>query len=66
MMRVSLPTLVTALPLARVPRLMVAHSRMVTLSPISTRVTSPSNFRSWGMAPTTAPGKTVQFFPIDT
>ena len=66
MMSVSLPTLVRHLPLALVPRLMVAHSRMVTRSPISTQVTSPSYLRSCGTAPTTAPGKTVQSQPIFT
>jgi len=34
---------------------------MVVLSPISTLVTSPSNFRSCGAAEMTAPGKILQF-----
>jgi hypothetical protein len=37
---------------------------MVLLSPISTVLYSPRNFKSCGIAPNTAPGKILQFFPI--
>src|SRR5690606_33472294 len=47
-----------------VPLLMVTHSLMVVLLPISTVDSSPWNFRSWGMADITAPGNILQFFPI--
>ncbi len=60
--RLLLPTMV--LPLAAVPRLMVTFSRMVLLSPISAVVSSPRNFKSWGIAPITAPGKMVLPFPM--
>src|SRR5690606_21475007 len=50
--------------LSFVPLLMVTHSRMVVLSPISAVVISPSNFKSWGSPEITAPGKILQFFPI--
>ena len=43
---------------------MVTHSRIVTLSPISTKVFSLLYFRSCGLADITAPGYIVQFFPI--
>ena len=57
-----LPT--TVFPLALVPLLIVTNSRIVVLSPISTVLSSPANFKSWGTAPITAPGKIVQFLPI--
>ncbi len=44
--------------------LMVTHSRMVVLSPITARVSSPLNFRSCGTAAITDPGKILQFLPI--
>ena len=43
---------------------MVTHSRMVTLSPISTYVFSLLYFKSCGFADITAPGNILQFFPI--
>ena len=46
------------------PRLIVTHSLIVVLSPISAVVSSPRYFRSWGIADITAPGKIVQFLPI--
>ena len=58
--RLLLPTMV--LPLAAVPRLTVTFSRMILLSPISAVLSSPLNFKSWGIAPITAPGKMV--FPL--
>src|SRR5512133_2085751 len=43
---------------------MVTNSRMVTLFPIFTIVSSPANFRSCGTAEITAPGNIRQFLPI--
>ena len=43
---------------------MVTHSLMMVPSPISAVVSSLSNFKSWGIAEITAPGKILQFFPI--
>src|SRR5690606_19226271 len=54
----------TVLYLSFVPRLMVTHSRIVVLSPISTVVTSPSNFKSCGSPEITAPGNILQLLPI--
>ncbi len=50
--------------LSFVPLLIVTHSLIVTLSPISTVVSSSSNFKSWGIAEITEPGKILQFLPI--
>ncbi len=62
MKRQLFPT--TVLPTDAVPRLTVAHSRIVVLSPISTVVSSPLNLRSCGIPDTTADGNILQFFPI--
>jgi len=43
------------LPVAVVPRLIVQYSRMTVPSPISTQVSSPWYFRSWGSFPITLP-----------
>ena len=43
---------------------MVTNSLITQLSPISTVVSSLSNFLSWGSEPITAPGKILQFLPI--
>ena len=51
-------------PEAIVPLLMVTHSLIVTLSPITASESSPPNFKSWGTAEITAPGKILQFLPI--
>ena len=51
-------------PEAMVPRFIVTHSRMVQLSPIMAKESSPPNFKSCGTAAITAPGKILQFFPI--
>ena len=51
-------------PLEEVPRLMVTHSLIVVLSPISAVESSPLNFKSWGRAEITEPGKIEQFFPM--
>src|ERR1044072_8364480 len=50
MIQLSSPTRVTPASSA-VPRLMVTYSRSVLLSPISTAVSSPAYFLSWGGAP---------------
>ena len=53
------------LPWAAVPRLRVANSRMVVLSPISKRVASPPNLRSCGGVATTAGGvKLLRVFAL--
>ena len=62
MIRQLFPILVC--PEAIVPRLMVTHSLIVTLSPITASDSSPPNFRSCGTAEITAPGNMLQFFPI--
>ena len=62
MMRQLLP--ITVFILSEVPRLMVTHSLMVTLSPISTVVSSSLYFKSCGTADITEPGKILQFFPM--
>ena len=47
-----------------VPLLIVTHSRIIQLSPISARLSSPPNFKSCGIADITAPGNILQFLPI--
>ena len=44
--------------------LTVTHSLIVVLFPIIVNESSPSNFKSWGTAEITAPGKILQFSPI--
>ena len=60
-MRQLRPTMVR--PFEAVPRLMVTHSRIVVLSPISAVVISPRNFKSCGIPAITAPGKMRQLLP---
>ncbi len=54
----------TVFILSEVPRLIVTHSRIVELSPITAVVTSPPNFKSCGMAEMTAPGNIYTFLPM--
>ena len=62
MIRQLFPILVY--PKALVPLLTVTHSLMVVLSPMITCDSSPSNFKSCGIAAMTVPGKILQFLPI--
>ena len=60
--RQLLPTIV--FPVAIVALFIVAHSLTIVLSPIIAKESSPSNFKSCGIAEITAPGKISQFSPI--
>ncbi len=51
-------------PPAAVPRCMVANSRMVLSSPMMSWVSSPLNFKSWGISPSTANWKMRQRLPM--
>ena len=62
MKRLLLP--MTVLPFDAVPRLSVTFSRTMLLSPISRVVSSPTNLRSWGIPPTTAPWCILLLLPI--
>jgi len=62
MRRQSLPT--EDFPNSEVPRLSVQNSRTVVRSPISKRVVSPLNFKSWGISETTTDWKILQSLPI--
>ena len=46
---------IVVLPVAVLPRLIVEYSRMIVPLPISTHVSSPLYFRSWGSLPITVP-----------
>jgi len=62
MRRQSLPT--EDFPDSAVPRFNVQNSRTMVLSPISKRVLSPSNFKSWGISAITVDWKILQSIPI--
>ena len=47
-----------------VPLLIVTHSLIVTLFPITTVVSSSLYFKSCGIAEITEPGKILQFLPM--
>ena len=58
MKRQSFPTIVTPPP-PDVPVFIVTLSRIWLRFPITSLVNSPVNFKSWGISPTVAYGKTV-------
>ncbi len=62
MIRQFLP--ITVSLLAIVPLFTVTNSRIIVLSPIIAKVSSPRYFKSCGMAEITALGKICTFFPI--